>query len=963
MRLVRRIAQLFTVFAFILGSPFEPSVLAQQPTQNPAPAAAATPEFRAAVAAEKEAFLNAARLSTERSQAKPASEALEQIRVRVAAKLKRALTPQEQVMIQGVYSMALMQVSMTAAAPAMAGSPVQALMQGPPAGVAQALDKERDAIAAAAKNNFKDAEAPMREIIARVAARTGRSAGDSQLYGWVLQAVQTARVMAAYSPGGAVYQALPAAIKPAADGSIGRDLIALASADKLAASGKVDEAVVLLRRNFAQFDAASSPVFTTATASQASQVASWVDIQVDMAQRVVVQAPTHKRAVETAFAAGALRKAKGLDTERRISAGLAGASDPEIGKAYRAWRASRTAIAQLELQLAYGLQATADQAQQLAQLLQLESQLQAKLAASTKGARSGDESFDIDSVIPALRKALAPGERLLSYVRFGAQAGVGVSAQYAAYVLDAQKLTFVDLGSASVIDDAVNAYIDALNRLGGDAASMQRKQTLANVLYASCFAPVESLLAGSSAIRVAPDGALQLVPFAALHDGKDWLLARHSFSYLSSERDTLDSRVPSAPTAPLVVTWSPPLADPPMPDPRSGKPLKPEDFRSLPGVAKEAQLISALLPKSRVLDGAIVNDSLLLDVRAPSILHIAAHGVFMDSGPQSGNGRGIALAPIAGDKKKQADSAAAPDPNATPAVDPLVRSALVLGANTARGSDGFLTAYEVATMNVFGTELTVLSACETGRGGPTRLNGVRGLRAAFFAAGTQALVVSLWSVRTDPDIKKDPTVNLMQDFYASLAKRQGRRDALQSAMLAAKSRNPDPSTWAPFILLGATGPLVTFGAPAPAVADESSLKRANRMAEFRKLEQGRTNGSGEWQIDDAKDNMTDYDVQGGLGPQRDNVKISLVRPHTLIAFFVEGYRRGSYRRVEAGFQLKKPNVDVDAGSLDVNGNQLVSVQNPELTLHGGGGTPLTGTFSLRLGKAKVVGYFQIPGNF
>jgi len=968
---VHKIAYLSSVVVLLACPPLVSSAAAQ-PAAAGASAAGASPEFRAALGAERAAILEAAKLSSDRSQPKRSSEALAGVRARVAAKLERPLTPQEEAMIQGLFSMAIMQTSVASAATAMAGSPVQALLQGPPAEVAKEFEKERAAIAAAGKKGFKEAEAPTREIVARVAARTGRSANDPALYGWVMQAIQAVRVMAAYAPGGAAYSAMPEALKPGADGSFGRDLIDVMKADDLAAAGKIAEAVALLRRNFAQADALMAPLFIAGTAAAGSMMSGAVDLQVDMAQRVASRAPNDALAVETGFSAAALRKAKVLDTERRISAGLASSSDPAARDAYRAWRVSRSAIAQLEFQHAYGLTPTPQQEQQLAQLHALEGALQGKLSAMTKVARSGDASLTIDSVIPTLRRALAPGEQLLSYVRYGAQGGgAGPNAHYAAYVLDSKQLSFVALGAASAIDDAANAYVDALNRLGDDAGSLQKKAALARSLHALCFAPVERLLAGSSGVRVAADGALQLVPFAALHDGKDWLLPRYSFSYLNSERDTLGSRVlGGAPAPPLVVTWSPPLADPLAPDPRSGNQLKPEDFRSLPGVAREAQFISTVLPKASVLNSANVSDWTLENLRAPSILHVAAHGVFVDSAPHSGTGRGIALAPIAGDKTKAA-SVAAPRSGGAQSIDPLVRSALVLGANAAPATDGFLTAYEVAAMNMFGTELTVLSACETGRGGPTRLSGVRGLRAAFFAAGTQALVVSLWSVRTDPDVKKDPTVNLMQDLYANLAKRQGRREALQNAMLSARARNADPSTWAPFILLGATGPLGTFGAspPAPAaIADESAEARVGRMAAFRQLENGRANGSGEWQMGKRTESLVDYYVQGGLGPQRNNLKINLVGPHSLIAFFVQGYRSGRTFRlgtstVQAGFMVKPASLNFDAASLDLNGTQLSPMREGTLTLSGGGGTPLVGTFTLRLGKEEIAGRFQVPGDF
>lgn len=956
------LARLLSVLVFMFTSLLALAAAAQQPAPG---AAAVSPEFRAAFEDEKEAFLDAARRSNDRSQGNRGQQALEAIRTRLAAKLKRPLTQQEQMMIQVVYAMAASQA-------AMAASPVQALIQGPPSDVARALESEREAIAAAGKKSFKDAEAPMQQIIARVAARTHRSTNDPALYGAVLQAVQAVRVTAAYAPGGSVYNRLPAAFQAGVDGSFGRDLISLLKADELLEAGKVDEVVALVRRNFAQADALTSPVFITATAAQGMQVAGWMDLQVDVAQRVASRAPNNALAVETGFSAAALRKAKGLDTERRISTAIASSTDPAMRNAYGAWRANRSALAQLDFQRAYGIPATPEQEQELTQLHAQAGSLERALAVGSKGARSADAAFGIDNVIPALRKTLAPGERLLSYVRYG----TATSTQYAAYVLDAQKLTFVDLGPASAIDDAANAYLDALDRLGGDPASLKTKLSLARSLHALCFAPLESALGGSSAVRVAADGVLQLVPFAALHDGKEWVLPRYPFSYVNSERDALGFRAPvQVQKPPVVIAWSPPLADPPKPDPKTGKPLRPEDFPALPGVAREAQLIGKLLPKSIVVSGPNVSDWQLQSVAGPSILHIAAHGTFLDDGAASvvpaGGSRGIALAPMAGGKAMPSAPPAA-DPNARGAVDPLVRSALVLSPNASPATDGFLTAFEVAAMNMLGTELTVLSACETGRGGPNRISGVRGLRAAFFAAGAQALVVSLWKVRTDPDVKKDPTVNLMQNLYENLAKRQGRRDALQNAMLAARTRNADPSTWAPFILLGATGPLLTFGAvpaAAPAtVADESGAARVARAAAFRALERGRTNGSGEWQAGTAKDSLLDFEVQGGLGPRQNNLKINLVGSRTLIAFFIQGYRSGATYRLgssaaQAGLMFKPATVDVDAGSLDLNGNQLGRVSDGTLTLRGGGETPLSGTFNLRLGERAIEGRFEVPGDF
>jgi CHAT domain-containing protein len=148
-------------------------------------------------------------------------------------------------------------------------------------------------------------------------------------------------------------------------------------------------------------------------------------------------------------------------------------------------------------------------------------------------------------------------------------------------------------------------------------------------------------------------------------------------------------------------------------------------------------------------------------------------------------------------------------------VNPLLRSGLALtGANLkpAQGRDGdgsaaregILTALEAANLDLWGTKLVTLSACDTGIGEIKNGEGVYGLRRAFFLAGAETLVMSLWPV------SDYVTRELMNDYYAGLKQGLGRGDALRQAKLAMLSRRGSrqhPFYWASFIQAGEWAPL------------------------------------------------------------------------------------------------------------------------------------------------------------
>ena len=362
--------------------------------------------------------------------------------------------------------------------------------------------------------------------------------------------------------------------------------------------------------------------------------------------------------------------------------------------------------------------------------------------------------------------------------------------RYVAYILPSGgAIQWVDLGEAAAIDRAVEAWRTALR----DPNRADAKR-LARALDQQVMAPVRKLLGKTRNLLLSPDGALNLIPFGALVDGQNrYLIENYSFTYLTSGRDLvrLQAQTPSR-QGPLVVanplfTLSPTLTTNPA-APQEGEARRSVDFNEerfdpLPSTGIEARALGAVLSDAHVLTGADATEAAIKQVRGPSILHIATHGFFL------------------ADQRRDANAGL---DESTPIVseDPLLRAGLILaGANQRRsgaGEDGILTASEVTALDLWGTKLVVLSACDTGLGEVKNGQGVYGLRRALVLAGAQSLVMSLW------DVADRPTRELMVDYYKGLQEGQGRSEALRNVqlkMLRSRDRQ-HPYYWAAFIESG-----------------------------------------------------------------------------------------------------------------------------------------------------------------
>jgi MYXO-CTERM domain-containing protein len=207
----------------------------------------------------------------------------------------------------------------------------------------------------------------------------------------------------------------------------------------------------------------------------------------------------------------------------------------------------------------------------------------------------------------------------------------------------------------------------------------------------------------------------------------------------------------------------------------------------------------------------------------PRILHVATHGFFLASAPGViARSRGLTLdlpsAPPPPPNGKIAEADAA---TAAPAYEnPLLRSGLAFaGANPRKSGDedGILTALEATGLDLDGTEIVVLSACETGLGEVQAGDGVYGLRRAFVLAGARTEITSLWRV-ADAETK-----DLMVHYYEKLQSGGGRSASLRDVQRAMRAlpETSHPYYWASFVVSGDPAPLGAAPAEAAAPAEVS----------------------------------------------------------------------------------------------------------------------------------------------
>ncbi|WP_375480576.1 CHAT domain-containing protein, partial [uncultured Nostoc sp.] len=429
---------------------------------------------------------------------------------------------------------------------------------------------------------------------------------------------------------------------------------------------------------------------------------------------------------------------------------------------------------------------------QVAQLETQTKQLEDQLSRRSQEFRTQSQPITIETV----QKLIPTDAALVEIVRYrpvnpkAAHEDRFGKPRYAVYLLPAKgEPKGIDLGDAETIQKTLELFRDDLRDKETPIAQVRKS---ARDLDKILMQPVRKLLGNTRKILLSPDSALNLIPFEALVDENNrYLVENYSFTYLTSGRDLLRLQNHSPSQQPPVIIADPDFNKPGEIVARQPKTSNSQNTRSidlsqkifspLEGTPEEAKAIATPnLLGVKPLIGTKATESAVKQVKSPRIVHIATHGFFENA-------------------TQTAEKITLND-------NPLLLSGLVFAGLKPRqsgGEDGILTALETTALNLVGTKLVVLSACDTGLGNISAGEGIYGLRRALVIAGSESQMISLWKV------DDDATKELMVAYYKKLLNKRGRSEALRQTQLEMLKgeKYQHPYYWAAFIPSGDWSPM------------------------------------------------------------------------------------------------------------------------------------------------------------
>jgi tetratricopeptide (TPR) repeat protein len=334
--------------------------------------------------------------------------------------------------------------------------------------------------------------------------------------------------------------------------------------------------------------------------------------------------------------------------------------------------------------------------------------------------------------------------------------------------------TFVRINDSAAILKSVKALHAAISSNGADCDIEAETKFLSSKLWAPIASKIPS---GSNHIFICPDANLNFLSFAALleNDGK-FIAENYAITYIGSARDLV--REPRSNFSKSVVIFADPQFDAKWNSHDKTSILnmgsselevfKAITLEPLPGSLSEAVSLQSIASShgwiAQSFLGSNASEENLRKVKSPGVLHIATHGIYLESFNLSERKerRGMLLLPTTKTKNVL---------GGLNSVDPKRASWLALAGASQTilswslnkapcpSNDGIFTADEANLLNLNDTWLVTLSACNSGLGKSISGEGIRGIRNSFAIAGARNLLISTTPV---PD---DLSSHFMKVFY------------------------------------------------------------------------------------------------------------------------------------------------------------------------------------------------------
>lgn len=441
--------------------------------------------------------------------------------------------------------------------------------------------------------------------------------------------------------------------------------------------------------------------------------------------------------------------------------------------------------------------------------------LEGQLGRASARFRRTTEPASLDKLEASLPKDAA----LVDYVIYGEDGQSKLAASVLTWEGDKPVYSLINFPDLAAINAGIQKYRTDIQN---EDIELDDLQETGQSVYDLLWKPLEQALGARKRVYLVPDGMINILPISALvtKDGK-YLIEKIDLYVLGSSRDLLPSAIPAAKGG-YIIDAGPDYNTDAKPvqeeieqvkrrsatfttDQRGGdlrgmaSGLRGLHFDPLPGAEREGALI-----KSEVEGGGSTTvfytreqaqEKYLHDMtEAPEFLHIATHGFFLKADDNLRK-RLLSL-------QRGSDVQLPP-----PGDNPLLRAGLAfagINANAAvlgeidTDNDGVLTALEVLSLNLSGTRLAILSACETGLGEIHEGEGVYGLRRSFQEAGVQSIVTSLW------EVSDAGTQTLMTAVYKRLLAGVEPHKALRDSQIEMlhKAEWSAPYIWSAFFMVG-----------------------------------------------------------------------------------------------------------------------------------------------------------------